>query len=85
MRKKNGITEQYEMLKSQDENIENRVAVLYDEEGMRMTQIAEMLCVRTDTIRYIHKKYIDDKIEQYKMDKRRKETEKKQQQNNTEL
>lgn len=67
--KPNGITEQIKKLKQQDENIAQRIAVMYDDEGMRYEQIAEVLCVRIDTIRLIHNKYIDDRITQHKLDK----------------
>jgi len=69
--KPNGITEQVKKLKEQDENIANRIAIMYDDEGMRYEQIADVLCVRIDTIRAIHNRYIEDKISQYKIDKKR--------------
>jgi len=67
--KPNGVTEQVKKLKEQDENIAIRVAVMYDDEGMRYEQIAEVLCVRIDTIRAIYNTHIEDRINQYKIDK----------------
>lgn len=68
--KPNGITEQVKKLKEQDENIALRVATMYDDNGMRYEQIAQVLCVRIDTIRAIHNQYIEDRINQYKLDKK---------------
>lgn len=75
--KPNGITEQVKKLKEQDENIALRVATMYDDNGMRYEQIAQVLCVRIDTIRAIHNQYIEDRINQYKLDKKSKSVDKK--------
>ena len=68
--KPNGVTEQVKKLKEQDENIAMRIASMYDDNGMKYEQIAEVLCVRIDTIRAIHNRYIDDRINQHKLDKK---------------
>lgn len=68
--KPNGVTEQVKKLKEQDENIAMRIASMYNDNGMKYEQIAEVLCVRIDTIRAIHNRYIDDRINQHKLDKK---------------
>ena len=75
--KPNGISEQVKKLKEQDENIALRVATMYDDNGMRYEQIAQVLCVRIDTIRAIHNQYIEDRISQHKLDKKSKSVDKK--------
>ena len=75
--KPNGVTEQMQRLKEQDENIARRVATMYDDKGMRYEQIAELLCVRIDTIRAIHNQYIEDRISQHKLDKKSNSVDKK--------
>lgn len=67
--KPDGVTEQIKKLKKQDENVANRIAIMYDEMNMRYEQIADVLCVRIDTIRAIHNRYIEDRINQHKLDK----------------
>ena len=69
--KPNGVTEQVKKLREQDENVAARIATMYDDEGMRYEQIAEVLCVRIDTIRAIHNRYIDERITQHKIDKKK--------------
>lgn len=76
--KPNGVAEQYKELKRIDENIEHRVAILYNDNSMRYDEIAQLLGVKIDTIRYIHNKYIEGRIDEHK---RNKKTEDKQ--NNT--
>ena len=69
--KPNGVTEQVKKLREQDENVAVRIATMYDDEGMRYEQIAEVLCVRIDTIRAIHNRYIDERITQHKIEKKK--------------
>lgn len=69
--KPNGVTEQIKKLKQADENIAVRIATMYDELNMRYEQIADVLCVRIDTIRAIHNRYIDERIDQHKLDKKK--------------
>lgn len=68
--KPDGAVQEYKRLKKEDENIETRIAVLYNEEGMKYEKIAEVVGAKLLTIRYIHNRYIEMRIEEYKKNKK---------------